>query len=150
MAELDNSDGFLFSLGFTPKDYDGEKDANWVTDLLKLKPTGGHKVGDTWGQSNQRTFKYWRWEYTSPWITYYPSETEKSFSDYLLEFLRLLPSDKSVWDILNVHCDYSLYIPVEREYSIIEVEFDVSVLQELAKRKLEIRLSTLSREESVS
>ncbi len=140
-------DGFRFLLSVSPKDTSKIDSYDWVSNLLKLKPTNTNKKGDVLSEKRNFFYTTWKWEYGTEWIPYWPSNRNKLFSDELLEFLQSLPSNKKVWEDLAKECDYCLYIPVEREYFLIEVEFEPTLWLELGNRNLRLELSALAREE---
>ncbi len=143
-----HKDGFRFLLSVSPKDNSEIDTYEWVSKQLMLEPTNANKKGDLQAKKRNKFYKTWNWSYGTPWTGYWPSTNGKSFSDELLEFLKSLPSDKKIWKELSKECDYSLYIPIEREYFLIEVEFEPILWSELGKRELRIELSSLSRDEN--
>lgn len=142
-----NKDGYLFLLHITPKKLIKSKDRDWVSKMLKLNPTGGNGIGDlipaTKVNLNKR-YETWSWEYKTKWQKYWPSQNKLSFSENLLNFLKALPSDKRIWTQLSLYCECSIYIPVERSYFLIEIEFENNLWSELLKRNLRVEMSTFS------
>lgn len=139
-----HKDGFKFLLSVSPKESSKIDTYDWVSKQLMLEPTNANKKGDLASKKRNRFYSTWNWSYGTQWTDYWPSSNGKSFSDELLAFLKSLPSDKKIWKELSKECDYYLYIPIEREYFLIEVEFEPILWSELGKRELRVELSSLS------
>ena len=142
-------DGFRFLLSVSPKNDSNIEEFNWASKLLMIEPTDTNSKGDILSKKRNMFYTEWYWGYGTKWINYWSEDSQgKSFSAELLIFLKSLPSDEKIWEELSNECNYFLYIPVERAYWLIEVEFEPEVWVELGKRKLRMELSSLSREEN--
>ena len=137
-------EGFSFTLSVCPKNNDQSKGIESVSALLGLTPTKTTRKGEPFQGAVKITHDTWSWSYSSQWLPYWERGSDISFSDLLLNFLKSLPSDESIWSELNESYQYDLYIPLERNHFLIEVEFKPDVWAELSKRKLSLNLSALS------
>jgi hypothetical protein len=142
MNTTDNPDGFRFLLSVDHKENVHSKKFDWVSNLLRLEPTEGHQIGDKKPWNKEAGFDRWSWGYGSQW---FPFGEGFEFSKALYQFLQSLPPEDEVWQELSKYCEYSLYIPIEREHFQIEFDFEPIIWDELRKRKLHVEISTLSK-----
>ena len=117
-----------------------------VSRLLHVQPTNvvrkGQRMSGLAGRSGM-VYRSWSWQFASPT---YSSSSRASFSGRLLHFLSRLPDSRSVWNRMRRSFTYSLYVPVERDYFLIEVSLEPDVWPELTKRHLRLEFSSLHKQ----
>jgi ATP-dependent exoDNAse (exonuclease V) beta subunit len=141
--KTDDKYDYIIALDITPKEPTESLPPDFVTDLLGLITPKGDPIGNTKLKSDR-----WYWRFSTPSIDV--MNNERSISEYLLDFLKQLPSDSNIWKRLNDHFESEIYFPIERDYFLIEATLDSAVIIELAKRNLTFKLSALFKSEENS
>ena len=135
---------YLFLLRVEPM-FDSQQIED-VSRLLRIQPTSviskGQRMRGLTGRSGM-VHPSWAWRFASPTYSF---SSRASFSRRLHRFLSRLPDSRVVWSRMRRSFDCSLYVPVEREYFLIEVNLEPDVWPELAKRHFRLDFSTLHRQ----
>jgi len=135
---------YIIALDIHPKDAETGFDYTYVTEKLGIQPSSVTRRGARFkGALGRQDYRYDRWYWRL--ATRPRSFASGNLSAHLVSFLSQLPRSKRIWAKLSESCECEIFLPLERDYFLIEFDLEPSASQELALRNLKLRVSTLSR-----